>query len=47
VSSEGRDSPNGSTDGEYWPNNDGIYPWDEKASKAFKEWQPVLGETGE
>jgi Domain of unknown function (DUF4262) len=26
-----------------WPNSDGLYPWDENASKAFKEWQPVLG----
>lgn len=26
-----------------WPNNDGICPWDESASDAFKEWQPVLG----
>ena len=27
-----------------WPGNDGHYPWDERASKPFKEWQPVLGE---
>jgi hypothetical protein len=27
-----------------WPNNDGQYPCDENASKAFKEWQPVLGD---
>jgi hypothetical protein len=26
-----------------WPNNDGLYPWDQNASKAFKEWQHVLG----
>ena len=26
-----------------WPNNDGLYPWDEMAPKALKEWQPVLG----
>jgi hypothetical protein len=28
-----------------WPNNDGIYPWDKTASKAFKEWQLMLGMT--
>jgi hypothetical protein len=27
-----------------WPNNDGLYPWDPNATKAFKEWQPMLGE---
>jgi Domain of unknown function (DUF4262) len=27
-----------------WPNNDGLFPWDQQASKPFKEWQPVLGE---
>jgi hypothetical protein len=27
-----------------WPGNEGLYPWDERAAKAFKEWQPVLGE---
>jgi hypothetical protein len=27
-----------------WPGNDSLYPWDERAAKAFKEWQPVLGE---
>ena len=26
-----------------WPNNDGHYPWSFCATKAFKEWQPVLG----
>jgi hypothetical protein len=26
-----------------WPNNDGHYPWSPSATKAFKEWQPVLG----
>lgn len=26
-----------------WPNEEGLYPWDESASDAFKEWQPVLG----
>jgi hypothetical protein len=26
-----------------WPDPDGVYPWDEKASNSFKEWQPVLG----
>jgi hypothetical protein len=26
-----------------WPNNDGCYPWSPGATKAFKEWQPVLG----
>jgi hypothetical protein len=25
-----------------WPNNEGLYPWNPKASKAFKDWQPVL-----
>ena len=25
-----------------WPNCDGIYPWQSNASRAFKEWQPVL-----
>jgi Domain of unknown function (DUF4262) len=25
-----------------WPNNEGLYPWSPRASKAFKEWQPVL-----
>jgi hypothetical protein len=29
-----------------WPNNDGLYPWDQNASNAFKEWQPVLGDRG-
>jgi hypothetical protein len=28
-----------------WPNTDGLYPWDQNASKAFKEWQPLLGES--
>jgi hypothetical protein len=27
-----------------WPNSDGLYPWDMNASRAFKEWQPLLGE---
>jgi Domain of unknown function (DUF4262) len=27
-----------------WPNNDGRYPWSPGATRAFKEWQPVLGE---
>ncbi|SRR5258708_32870119 len=27
-----------------WPDRDSIYPWDQNASKAFKEWQPVLGD---
>jgi hypothetical protein len=27
-----------------WPNDDGHYPWSPNATKAFKEWQPVLGE---
>jgi hypothetical protein len=27
-----------------WPNNDGQYPWSPSATKAFKEWQPVLGD---
>jgi hypothetical protein len=26
-----------------WPNHEGVYPWDQQASKPFKEWQPVLG----
>jgi hypothetical protein len=26
-----------------WPNHESLYPWDEQASKPFKEWQPVLG----
>jgi hypothetical protein len=26
-----------------WPNNDDHYPWDQNASNAFKEWQPMLG----
>jgi len=26
-----------------WPNRDGIYPWDENASEAFKKAQPVIG----
>ena len=26
-----------------WPSNDGRYPWNPKASRLFKEWQPVLG----
>jgi hypothetical protein len=26
-----------------WPNHDGEYPWSLQASKAFEEWQPVLG----
>jgi Domain of unknown function (DUF4262) len=26
-----------------WPNHDGLYPWNERASRTFKEWQPVLG----
>jgi hypothetical protein len=30
-----------------WPNRDGIYPWEEQASKPFKEWQPVLGQPRE
>jgi len=32
-----------------WPNNDGHYPWSPGATKAFKEWQPMLGapKTGE
>jgi hypothetical protein len=25
-----------------WPNHEGLYPWDENASKPFKEWQPLL-----
>jgi hypothetical protein len=28
-----------------WPNNDGLYPWNEGAGKEFKEWQLVLGKT--
>jgi Domain of unknown function (DUF4262) len=27
-----------------WPNSDGLYPWSPSATKAVKEWQPVLGE---
>jgi hypothetical protein len=27
-----------------WPNEKGLYAWDENASNLFKEWQPVLGE---
>jgi len=27
-----------------WPNNEGCYPWSPGATRAFKEWQPVLGE---
>jgi hypothetical protein len=27
-----------------WPNHDGLYPWSPRATKAFREWQPVLGE---
>jgi Domain of unknown function (DUF4262) len=27
-----------------WPDRDGLYPWDPNASRAFKEWQPILGE---
>jgi hypothetical protein len=27
-----------------WPNHESLYPWDENASKPFKEWQPVLGD---
>src|SRR5271154_4446984 len=30
-----------------WPGNDSLYPWDEKAAKPFKEWQPVLGQARE
>jgi hypothetical protein len=26
-----------------WPSNYGHYPWSPKASKSFKQWQPVLG----
>lgn len=26
-----------------WPSHDGHYPWDTLASRALKEWQPVLG----
>ena len=26
-----------------WPNRDGIFPWHESASNAFKEAQPVIG----
>jgi hypothetical protein len=26
-----------------WSNNDGHYPWSPNTTKAFKEWQPVLG----
>ena len=29
-----------------WPNNDGLYPWDERADHAFKQWQPFLSEQG-
>jgi Domain of unknown function (DUF4262) len=25
-----------------WPNGDGLYPWESQASRALKEWQPVL-----
>ena len=25
-----------------WPNHDGLYPWNERAPRSFKEWQPVL-----
>jgi Domain of unknown function (DUF4262) len=28
-----------------WPNSEGIYPWASNASRTFKEWQPVLGES--
>ena len=24
-----------------WPNSDALYPWDETAPNAFKEWQPL------
>jgi hypothetical protein len=27
-----------------WPNNEGLYPFDPQASRAFKGWQAVLGE---
>lgn len=26
-----------------WPNNEGLYTCNQKASKALKEWQPMLG----
>jgi hypothetical protein len=26
-----------------WPNNDGHYPWSERAAESFNYWQPVLG----
>jgi len=26
-----------------WPSKDGCFPWNERASASFKQWQPVLG----
>jgi Domain of unknown function (DUF4262) len=28
-----------------WPDREGVYPWDENASRHFKDWQPMLGMT--
>ena len=27
-----------------WPNEDGLYPWDDSGPRFFKEWQELLGE---